>query len=57
MVKSKGRMPSLVKLFALALSTTLIITTPEGRKITVHTDGSISKTSDKIYNILHKTSE
>lgn len=57
MVKSKGRMPSLVKLFAISLSQTLIIMTPEGRRVTVHTDGSITKTSDKIYSILHKTSE
>lgn len=55
MVKSKGRMPSLVKLFALTLKTTLIITMPGGKRITVHTDGTISRTSDKISSILNRS--
>jgi len=43
MVKIKGRFPALVKIFYYSLKETLILTMPEGGKITIHMDGTIVK--------------
>lgn len=38
-------MPALVKIFYIKFKETVIVSLPEGQKITIHTDGSVTKSS------------
>lgn len=48
MVKVRGRIPALVKIFYYKLRETIIVVLPEGGKITIHTDGSVYKTNVRV---------
>ncbi len=48
MIKVRGRIPALVKIFCCKLKETVIVVLPEGGKITIHTDGSVYKTGARI---------
>lgn len=46
MIKVRGRMPALVKIFFIKFKETVIVSLPEGGKVTIHTDGSVTRTSN-----------